>query len=144
MPSPFDGLKVRFPAASVPRPAIDRNPCSWTVGLVFLVVPRQSRFIAKAHRPTFGRRNTISELESAVNQVQVEQKTYEMPPKDGITVAHFITVADIERSLRFYETVFDSPVLSRGDNKGARITSRSRTRGSSSIPVAVRHRTNQL
>jgi len=29
-----------------------------------------------------------------------------MPPKDGITVARFITVADIERSLRFYETVF--------------------------------------
>jgi hypothetical protein len=38
-----------------------------------------------------------------MNQVQAEQKTYEMPPKDGITVAHFITVADIERSLRFYE-----------------------------------------
>jgi catechol 2,3-dioxygenase-like lactoylglutathione lyase family enzyme len=41
-----------------------------------------------------------------MSQVQVEQKSYQMPPQDGITVAHFLTVADIERSLRFYETVF--------------------------------------
>jgi len=47
-----------------------------------------------------------------MSQVQVEQKTYQMPPKDGITVAHFLTVADIERSLRFYETVFGSRILS--------------------------------
>ena len=39
-----------------------------------------------------------------MNQVQVEQKSYQMPPQDGITVAHFLTVADVERSLRFYET----------------------------------------
>ena len=42
-----------------------------------------------------------------------------MPPQDGITVAHFLTVADIERSLRFYETVFGGRILSRGDSKGA-------------------------
>jgi catechol 2,3-dioxygenase-like lactoylglutathione lyase family enzyme len=54
-----------------------------------------------------------------MNQVQVGQKTYQMPPQDGITIAHFITVADIERSLRFYETVFGSRILSRGDSKGA-------------------------
>jgi len=54
-----------------------------------------------------------------MNQVQVEQKSYQMPPKEGITVAHFLTVADIERSLRFYETVFGSRILSRGDSKGA-------------------------
>src|SRR5437763_12254597 len=50
---------------------------------------------------------------------QLEQKNYQMPPQDGITVAHFLTVADIERSLRFYETVFDSRILSRGDKNGA-------------------------
>ena len=55
-----------------------------------------------------------NEKESSMNQVQVEQKTYQMPPKDGITVAHFLTVADIERSLRFYETVFGSRILSLG------------------------------
>jgi predicted enzyme related to lactoylglutathione lyase len=54
-----------------------------------------------------------------MNQVQVEPKDYQMPPTDGITVAHFLTVADIERSLRFYEAVFDGRILSRGDSKGA-------------------------
>jgi predicted enzyme related to lactoylglutathione lyase len=54
-----------------------------------------------------------------MSQVQAEQKTYRMPPKDGITVAHFLTVVDIERSLRFYETVFGSAILSRGDSRGA-------------------------
>jgi hypothetical protein len=49
-----------------------------------------------------------------MNQVQVEQKTYQMPPQDGFTVAYFLTVADIERSVRFYETVFGGRILSRG------------------------------
>jgi predicted enzyme related to lactoylglutathione lyase len=52
-------------------------------------------------------------------QVKVEQKTYQMQPQDGFTIAHFIVVADIERSARFYETVFGGRVLSRGDSKGA-------------------------
>ena len=38
-------------------------------------------------------------LGSSMNQVQVEQKSYQMPPQEGFTVAHFLTVADIERSL---------------------------------------------
>jgi predicted enzyme related to lactoylglutathione lyase len=42
-----------------------------------------------------------------------------MPPRDGFTVAHFLTVTDIERSLRFYETVFGGRILSKGDAKGA-------------------------
>jgi hypothetical protein len=54
-----------------------------------------------------------------MNSVQVEQKSYEMPPQDGISVAHFLTVADIDRSARFYETVFGGRILSRGDGKGA-------------------------
>ena len=54
-----------------------------------------------------------------MSQVQVDQKTYRMPPQDGITIAHFITVADVERSLRFYEAVFGGRVESRGDSKGA-------------------------
>src|ERR1700693_80020 len=63
--------------------------------------------------------DTISNLEPSMNQVQVEQETYEMTSKEGIAVPHFLTVADIERSLRFYETVFGSRILSRGDSKGA-------------------------
>ena len=54
-----------------------------------------------------------------MSEVQVEQKTYQMPPQDGITIAHFLTVTDVERSLRFYETVFGGRILSRGDSKGA-------------------------
>jgi len=54
-----------------------------------------------------------------MSSVQVGQKSYEMPPRDGITVAHFLTVADIDRSLRFYEAVFGGRILSKGDSKGA-------------------------
>src|SRR3954468_16501462 len=50
-----------------------------------------------------------------MSKVQVEQKVYEMPPREGFTVAHFITVADIERSARFYETVFGGRIFSRGE-----------------------------
>ena len=51
--------------------------------------------------------------------VQIEQKQYEMPPHDGFTVTHFLTVADIDRSADFYERVFGARILSRGDSKGA-------------------------
>ena len=54
-----------------------------------------------------------------MNAVQIEQKSYQMPPREGMTIAHFITVADIQRSLRFYEKVFGGRILSRGDKSGA-------------------------
>jgi putative intracellular protease/amidase/catechol 2,3-dioxygenase-like lactoylglutathione lyase family enzyme len=57
--------------------------------------------------------------EPSMNAVQVEKKSYEMPPQDGISVAYFLTVADIDRSARFYETVFGGRILSRGDSDGA-------------------------
>jgi predicted enzyme related to lactoylglutathione lyase len=50
-----------------------------------------------------------------MNEVQVGQKTYEMPPREGFSIAHFIVVADIQRSLDFYEKVFGATILSRGD-----------------------------
>ncbi len=61
----------------------------------------------------------MSELQSSAGQVKIGQNSYEMPPKDGMTIAHFMVVADIERSLRFYEKVFGSRILSRGDKEGA-------------------------
>ena len=75
-----------------------------------------------------------------MNQVQVEQKTYQMPPQDGFTVAHFLTVADVERSLRFYETVFGGRILSRGDSSGA--PGYIQIANSWLIVKAVRHPTN--
>src|ERR1700685_3953801 len=54
-----------------------------------------------------------------MSQVEVEQQNFQMQRQDGSTVAHFLTVSDIERSARFYETVFGGHILSRGDSSGA-------------------------
>jgi putative intracellular protease/amidase/catechol 2,3-dioxygenase-like lactoylglutathione lyase family enzyme len=62
---------------------------------------------------------TVSESDSSMNSVQIEHNSYEMPPRDGISVAHFLTVADIDRSARFYEKVFGGRILSSGDSEGA-------------------------
>ncbi|HEY2403782.1 MAG TPA: hypothetical protein VGI23_25745, partial [Steroidobacteraceae bacterium] len=50
-----------------------------------------------------------------MSSVQIEQKSYEMPPREGMSIAHFLTVADIERSARYYEKVFGARILSLGD-----------------------------
>jgi catechol 2,3-dioxygenase-like lactoylglutathione lyase family enzyme len=54
-----------------------------------------------------------------MDDVHVEQSTYQMPPLEGFTIAHFLTVADIERSAKFYEKILGGRVLSRADQKGA-------------------------
>jgi catechol 2,3-dioxygenase-like lactoylglutathione lyase family enzyme len=54
-----------------------------------------------------------------MDQVQVDQSTYQMPPQQGFTVAHFLTVADMKRSAEFYERVFGGRIVSRGDQQGA-------------------------
>jgi catechol 2,3-dioxygenase-like lactoylglutathione lyase family enzyme len=58
-------------------------------------------------------------MESSMSNVEVEQKSYSMPPREGFSIAHFLTVADIERSTQFYEKVFGARVLSKGDKEGA-------------------------
>jgi catechol 2,3-dioxygenase-like lactoylglutathione lyase family enzyme len=50
-----------------------------------------------------------------LNSVQIEQKSYEMPPREGISIALFLTVADVERSARYYERVFGARILTMGD-----------------------------
>ena len=50
----------------------------------------------------------------STGSVRVEEKSYEMPPKEGLSIAHFITVTDIQRSCDYYEKVFGATVLSRG------------------------------
>jgi catechol 2,3-dioxygenase-like lactoylglutathione lyase family enzyme len=54
-----------------------------------------------------------------MDEVRVEGSAYQMPPQNGITVAHFITVADIDRSVEFYQRVFGGEVVRRGDDGGA-------------------------
>src|SRR5215472_1987549 len=56
-----------------------------------------------------------------MNSVQIGPKSYETPPRKGFTVAYFLTVADIARSLRFYETVFGGRILSGGDSKAVAV-----------------------
>lgn len=54
-----------------------------------------------------------------MDEVRVEDVNYQMPPQEAFTVAHFITVADINRSVEFYKRVFGGTVVSRGDDEGA-------------------------
>jgi len=54
-----------------------------------------------------------------MNAAQVDQHHFAMPPREGFTVAHFLTVADIGRSAQFYAKVFDGEILSEGDSEGA-------------------------
>ncbi|MBV8148980.1 MAG: VOC family protein [Candidatus Eremiobacteraeota bacterium] len=54
-----------------------------------------------------------------MDEIRVEQSSYQMPPRQGFTIAHFLTVADIERSVQFYEKIFGGEVVSRGDQGGA-------------------------
>ena len=58
-----------------------------------------------------------------MSSVQVEQKSYEMPPREGISIAHFLTVADIERSARYYEKVFGGTHPEHGRRQRTRIHS---------------------
>jgi len=83
--------------------------------------PRQAWLAAvtNTEEPESADEHHLSELERSMSGVRIDQNSYEMPPRDGFTVAHFLTVADIDRSLRFYETVFGGRALSRGDSKGA-------------------------
>ena len=62
---------------------------------------------------------TAAESEPSIESVHIGQKSYEMPPREGISIAHFLTVADVGRSARFYEKVFDGRILSKGDSDGA-------------------------
>ena len=56
-----------------------------------------------------------SESDSSIESVQIGQKSYEMPPREGISIAQFLTVTDIERSARYYEKVFGARILTLGD-----------------------------
>jgi hypothetical protein len=73
----------------------------------FSLMPPENRASVATH----GDERCSSELESQMSSAQIEQKRYEMPPREGFTVTHFITVADIDRSADFYEKVFGGRFL---------------------------------
>ena len=50
-----------------------------------------------------------------MNIVEVGQTRFEMPPKENISIAQCLTVADIQRSASYYEKVFGARILSLGD-----------------------------
>ena len=54
-----------------------------------------------------------------MDQIQADKTNYQMPPVEGFTVAQFITVSNIQRSVDFYSKVFDGVVVSGGDEGGA-------------------------
>ena len=107
------------------RGAIFSKKADWAVHVVsdgLLITgqnPASSGPAAKTLMAAVQQKATPAPAGMSGSQTQVEQKTYQMPPKDGFTIAHFLTVADIERSARFYETVFGGRILSRGDSSGA-------------------------
>jgi predicted enzyme related to lactoylglutathione lyase len=51
-------------------------------------------------------------------QTTVDDHVYYMPPREGFTIAHFLTVADIKRSASFYEKVFEARVVRVYDEPG--------------------------
>jgi catechol 2,3-dioxygenase-like lactoylglutathione lyase family enzyme len=51
-----------------------------------------------------------------MNEVQVDQKNYQMPPVEGFSIAHFLTVADVERSAQFYVNVFGGTIIRKAKN----------------------------
>ena len=57
----------------------------------------------------------MTESKSSADSVQIEQRSYEMPPREGISIAHFLTVADVDRSAHYYEKVFGARILTMGD-----------------------------
>jgi catechol 2,3-dioxygenase-like lactoylglutathione lyase family enzyme len=57
----------------------------------------------------------MSGAQSDSDSVRVGGQSYEMPPRNGFSIAHFLTVADKERSARFYERTFGARILTMGD-----------------------------
>ncbi len=48
-----------------------------------------------------------------MNEVEVDQVSYQIPPQQGFTVALFLTVTNVARSVQFYQTVFGGKVTRR-------------------------------
>ena len=87
---------------------------------------------------------TGSESESSMDSVRIEQRSYEMPPREGISIAHFLTVADVERSAHFYEKVFGGRILTRVTATRTCVPSDCKYLDDSATSGAGRRRTSRL
>ena len=45
----------------------------------------------------------------------IKQRDYQLPPKEGFILTHFLTVADVKRSAEFYLTVLGGDVVYSGE-----------------------------
>jgi lactoylglutathione lyase len=45
----------------------------------------------------------------------MNREQYQMPPKEGFVLTHFLTVADVARSAEFYQRIFDGTVVRAGE-----------------------------
>jgi len=54
-----------------------------------------------------------------MNSVQIEPKSYEMPPKEGMSIAHFLTVADVERIGSLLRKGFRRSILTIGTQRAS-------------------------
>jgi lactoylglutathione lyase len=45
----------------------------------------------------------------------INREQYQMPPKEGFVLTHFLTVADVARSAEFYQRIFDGTVVRAGE-----------------------------
>src|ERR1700683_2444383 len=61
----------------------------------------------------------LSQLELSMSSVPIDQKSYELAPREGFAISLFITVADIGRSAPVYEQVVGGRLPRLGDSKGA-------------------------
>jgi catechol 2,3-dioxygenase-like lactoylglutathione lyase family enzyme len=48
-----------------------------------------------------------------MSEVEVKDVNYQMPPQVGFTAAHFLCVSDVQRSVQFYQKIFDAKVTRR-------------------------------
>ena len=45
----------------------------------------------------------------------INPENYQLPPKEGFVLTHFLTVADVARSAEFYQRIFDGKVILAGE-----------------------------
>ena len=45
----------------------------------------------------------------------IRREDYQLPPKEGFVITHFLTVADVKRSAEFYVRIFEGNVVRSGE-----------------------------